>query len=155
VHDQIAHQVSQFAALSRLGTEIRQFSFYYDKSQLLEQLSRFLDAEVGKASKYVLEGVNATNSDRLMVEQGMLKHASSLLAETYRSVAEKTYIDVHHLPRDQQNEYIQSGVMQERVREVRDEFNSLFHTLARSSRQRARAHVSTAPDARRSAPTMS
>lgn len=141
IADHTAYQVSHFAALSEIASEVRRFPFFYDATALLERFSRFMDEQVTKAADHVLEGVAASHSDRLMVEQGLLKHASRLFAEIYREEAEKTYIEVSRMSADERQQYIQAKRPAEAISNIRLSFESIYSILTETSRERAQQCV--------------
>lgn len=137
IADQTAYQVSHFAALSTIASEVRRFAFFFDATALLERLSTFLDQKVADATDAVLAGVETRDADRLMVEQGLLKHASHLFAEIYRENAEQTLLEVSGMGADERKQFVATGQPAQRVESVREAFDGLFATLTRTSRLRA------------------
>jgi hypothetical protein len=137
VDDQTAFTMSHFSALSDIAREVRHFSFFYDHAQLLERLSKYLDRTVAEATDTVLEGINARPADRLMTEQGLLKHAGRLFSEVYRAEARRTFDQVSGMSPEQRQDFVANNRHKEAIGRVTETFGSLYTMLVNTSRLRS------------------
>lgn len=148
VTQQTAFQVSHFAALSTLAAEIQRFNFHIEPTALLEYVSKHLSHEVHNAVDTVLDGVPASDADRVMVEQGMLKHGSGLYAQIYRAEAERTQLELGRMTPADRQQFMRERGPSERIKAINRTFGSLFAKLTETSRQRAVESVQRQPKGR-------
>lgn len=155
VQDQTAYQVSQFSALSSIAAEIRRFNYFFDRAALLERCANYMTETVLDSSDYVLEGVAAQPADRLMVQQGMLKHAGSLFSNIYRQHADSTREALLGGGREAIDAFIKDNRPRLAIEEIRQEFDSLFGNLVESSRRQAEACMLHGVDKHEAGPSLS